>query len=351
MAEIDLDTIKEAPVPGETETAAERFDPARMRGELIEAEHLARYRFAAQAAPGKRVLDAGCGWGYGANMLAAAGAQSVVGVEIAETIVEAAAAIAVDGVEIRRGDVTKLDFAENSFDLIVCFEVIEHVEKRGEVLAEFARVLAPGGLLLISSPNRDVYGDRNPFHVFEYTAEEFDAFVGENFAHHRVMLQENWITSLISTIDTFKQTEEADLGDLQLTKTVGRDANQSTYLVAVASQEALPDLPAQTAVMTDNTELLKWHELWAAQDKYLQELQQQLNAVSWDTILEIRSRLERRESDLIEAESIEHDLRREIAELRGEIETVLTEPVRRHVWRRIKLNRVLRKIFGRDDLS
>ena len=67
----------------------ERFAPGDMRGELIEAEHLARYSWAAGLARGKRVLDAGCGTAYGSRMLAEGGAQEVVGIDIAAEVLEA----------------------------------------------------------------------------------------------------------------------------------------------------------------------------------------------------------------------------------------------------------------------
>ena len=114
-----------------------------MDGSLVAAEHLSRYWWAAQFARGRRVLDAGCGIGYGSNMLAEAGASEVMGVDIAEPAVEAAKHGAGSGVAFRTGDVAALDFVPDSFDLVVCFEVIEHVEDADAVLDELARVLAP----------------------------------------------------------------------------------------------------------------------------------------------------------------------------------------------------------------
>src|SRR4051794_26999689 len=67
-----------------------RFVPAEMRGELVEVEHLARYAWATALASGLRVLDAGCGLGYGAAMLAEAGAESVAAVDVAAEIVDVA---------------------------------------------------------------------------------------------------------------------------------------------------------------------------------------------------------------------------------------------------------------------
>src|SRR4051794_31774872 len=94
----------------------ERFDPTSMRGDLVEAEHLARYAWAGALVAGRRVLDAGCGLGYGAAALARAGAERVVGVDIAEAVVEAARTSAGPKVELEVGDVRELEFPEASFD-------------------------------------------------------------------------------------------------------------------------------------------------------------------------------------------------------------------------------------------
>ncbi len=342
MTEIDLEPIEGLPVTGETEEAAERFDPVEMKGELIEAEHLARYRLASGLAQGRRVLDAGCGWGYGSNLLAA-NAESVIGIDVEETVIEAAGVNAAENVTLQIGDVSALEFADDSFDLVVCFEVIEHIEERDRAIEEFARVLAPGGLLLISSPNRDIYGDRNPYHVFEYTPEEFRQFIASQFEHQVQLVQENWITSMISTLETFTGDTGVRFDNLDLIKTVGRGAAEATYLVAVASRDPLPENIAETAVMTFNTELLKWNELWELQDAYLRDLEGRLTALSWDTVVEIDRRLSEHEAELIAAAEREHHLVAENAVLRG-------ESLRAHLVRSLKTNRLLRKLTGKPPL-
>src|SRR4051794_5836632 len=141
-----------------------RFVPEEMRGELVEAEHLVRYWWAASVAEGRRVLDAGCGMGYGSELMAASGAASVDALDLAEPVVAAAQA-ATGSVRFRVGDVCELPFEDGVFDLVVCFEVIEHIEDQPRALDEMHRVLAPGGLIAVSSPNRGVYVPGNPHHV------------------------------------------------------------------------------------------------------------------------------------------------------------------------------------------
>ena len=136
--------------------ADERFVPGTADGELMEVEHFARYRWASQLVAGRRVLDAGCGVGYGSALLADAGAAEVVGLDLSAKAVHAAAQGVPANATFVTGDVHTLAFEDERFDVVVCFEVIEHVEAQDEVIAELARVLAADGVLVVSSPNRDV---------------------------------------------------------------------------------------------------------------------------------------------------------------------------------------------------
>ena len=76
---------------------------------------------------------------------------------------------------------------QRKFDLVTAFEVIEHLAAWRDLLSEARRVLAPGGLFLVSTPNRLYYADSrrldgpNPYHVHEFEFEEFDAALREFF--------------------------------------------------------------------------------------------------------------------------------------------------------------------------
>ena len=153
------------------------------------AEHITRYLFAADRVGGCRVLDAACGTGYGSALLART-ASSVIGVDIDPATVEfASRRWGSAAMSFQVADVTRLPFADGTFDAVVSFETIEHVADPGEVLDEFRRVLVPGGLLIVSTPWRDVYnwvsfpdGDGNPFHPSELNPDEFSARLGQGYA-------------------------------------------------------------------------------------------------------------------------------------------------------------------------
>jgi ubiquinone/menaquinone biosynthesis C-methylase UbiE len=164
----------------------ERYLPG-VPGEIA-YEHCHRYAFARRFVAGRRVLDAACGEGYGAALLAGA-AASVVGVDIAPQVVADARVryAQIPNLRFTAASVTALPLADASVDAVVSFETIEHVgaDDQRRMLEEFARVLAPDGVLILSSPNRPEYsearGYANPFHVHELDRDELAARLAPHF--------------------------------------------------------------------------------------------------------------------------------------------------------------------------
>jgi SAM-dependent methyltransferase len=240
----------------------ERFDPNRFHGELVEAEHLVRYLWAAGAVEDREVLDAGCGTGYGCALLVRrGGARRAVGIDIsAEAVDEARSAYGGDErLEFEVGDVTALPLPDSSFDIVTCFETIEHVpgDVQPTLLTELARVLRPGGLLLLSSPNRDQYPPGNPHHLRELTASELRALLTELFPHVELVRQHNWLASAILDDDAF--ASRADELDAELGKLQGRGPGDELYTLAVCSDEPVPPPPSQV-LLTHGLEVRRWIE-------------------------------------------------------------------------------------------
>lgn len=162
----------------------ERFTPECVRE--IWYEHWHRYAFVRSLCTGKRVLDAACGEGYGSALIAAV-ADRVTGVDVdADTISHACARYSdIDNLSFRHGSVTALELEDASADVIVSFETIEHLADQETMLAEFRRVLAPDGLVVISSPDRETYNagaaEPNPYHVKELSHDEFTALLRAQF--------------------------------------------------------------------------------------------------------------------------------------------------------------------------
>jgi SAM-dependent methyltransferase len=155
--------------------------------------HEATYRFAAQYTRGMRVLDFGCGSGYGSAEIAEAAAH-VTGVDVSDDAIEYASEhFARDNLAFRTIDPdAPLPFADGSFDTVLSFQVIEHVPDAARYLSEIRRVLVPGGRLVLATPDRSTRlfpGQRpwNRWHLHEYAAAELDALLARFFTPVEVM--------------------------------------------------------------------------------------------------------------------------------------------------------------------
>ena len=169
----------------------ERLALHRFASPWLRNQHVARYRWAAGYAGGKRVLDLASGAGYGSGLLKGGDARWVVSADLSEEAFREAE-LPASGAGALRGalaDASRLPFRDASFDLYASFETIEHVEDDRAVVREARRVLAPGGIFVCSTPEREVISpgrtieDRpdNPFHVREYARAEFEALLRTGF--------------------------------------------------------------------------------------------------------------------------------------------------------------------------
>jgi GT2 family glycosyltransferase/SAM-dependent methyltransferase len=167
------------------EFTGERFVP-QVHG-TIELEHMHRYLMACEIASGKDVLDIACGEGYGSARMAQF-ARQVYGVDIsAEAVAHAKAVYAATNVRFMEGSCETIPLPDNSVDLVVSFETIEHHDKHDEMMLEIKRVLRPGGVLIISTPDKQTYSIetnyQNPYHVKELLAQEFKDLLSKHFTH------------------------------------------------------------------------------------------------------------------------------------------------------------------------
>jgi len=214
------------------------------QGEILH-EHLHRYFFALQFCAGKKVLDIASGEGYGSALLASV-ASEVYGVDIAaEAVQHAAANYSADNLTFLRGDARRIPVPTGSMEVVVSFETLEHLGEQEEFLREIKRVLHPGGLLVMSTPDREFFAASppNPFHVKELGRAEFEGLIGEHFKNSRFFVQSSLTGSLI--------VPDRGGGSYEGFRHVHNNLYESApglpaamYMVGVASDGALPEAHA-----------------------------------------------------------------------------------------------------------
>lgn len=221
------------------EFTGERVIPGQVNDDLW-SEHVARYAFASRFAEGKRVLDAGCGTGYGSAELAQTALQ-VTGFDIAPDAVEyARVTYPLPNLLFIVSACAATPFPPNSFELVVAFEVIEHLQDYRAFLKECARVVTPQGLLIVSSPNKSYYAESraktgpNPFHEHEFEAEEFVGELSSVFSNVRLLLENRVESFAFHPARTFWPAGVRIDGG-------GGTAAEANFLIGLCSFGRLPD--------------------------------------------------------------------------------------------------------------
>ncbi len=183
-----------------------------------------RLEFVADLVTGLDVLEAGCATGAGARLFAAAGARRVVGLELLPELLDEARRRTTDPrIEYRQADLNRpLDCPDASFDLVVCTEVLEHITNHEGAVAEFLRVLRPGGRLVISVPDRaledswtEVNRFGNPYHLRVPTPADFARLLAP-FAEVRHYRQLDVVGTLVVEDEQHRPVGEfvSDAGDV-----------------------------------------------------------------------------------------------------------------------------------------
>ncbi|MBJ7608242.1 MAG: methyltransferase domain-containing protein [Candidatus Dormibacteraeota bacterium] len=199
------------------------------------------------------VLDIGAGAGYGAAILGTT-AKSVIGVDLdASAVAYSTAHYASHNVRFETGSAVDLGLIDDaSVDVAVCFEVIEHVAEQEETMRNIRRVLRPGGFLIVSSPDRELYSEasdvHNPFHVHELTQGEFESLLGVHFANHAILRQSFVVGSTIAALSGSEsgQSRLDFSGHPQAQTWQADDVEWRQYVVAVASESPIPSVPSSS---------------------------------------------------------------------------------------------------------
>lgn len=182
--------------------ATERLDAIHTEDYVELMFHWHRYLSVKDLVRNKTVLDIACGQGYGSNILSET-ATRVFGIDIDEESIEQAKRNYLkDNLLFSSGDAINLLLENDSVDVVVSFETIEHMPEENQIafLKEIKRVLRPGGKLVMSTPDKhrtDLFNAHNPYHIKEFYFEEYEQFLKSHFLYAEFYYQEINMSSLI----------------------------------------------------------------------------------------------------------------------------------------------------------
>jgi 2-polyprenyl-3-methyl-5-hydroxy-6-metoxy-1,4-benzoquinol methylase len=350
-------------------TAVERLSP-RTNDYTEILYHWQRYLLAGRLAAGKRVLDVASGEGYGADHLAAF-AERVCGVDLdALAVKQALAKYRRPNLSFQQGSADRLPFAAGTFDLVTSFETIEHLvpEDHERFVAEVTRVLEPGGLLLISTPNKrrtEKFAEKNPYHLKEFYPEEFTSLLRRHFKHVTC-----WVQEINLAVFSWSPDREFPRGapwisirwNDGLYQPSGGAMGDFLYVVALCSDQPAATVSDLDSVCFDVTRTpleSMWHDHLTQIDdlkRRAAEKVQELRRAA-EKVQELEAHVKRGETALAaarfeartiltEREALIGRLTHELAEIRGSRSWKLVEGYQ-HMMDRSRVGRILRPIRNR----
>jgi len=301
--------------------SGERMIPGFHHEGVVYAEHIVRYLFAAQFVRDKQVLDVASGVGYGADLLRSAGATRVVALDRSpEAIRYGKKRHSKFRPAYVLGDVESLPVRSAQFDVVVSFETIEHVLDYRRFLAEVKRSLHHDGLFIVSTPNKGVYVEGNPFHTKEFAFDEFEEALAGHFRYVKTFSQDDWIASAIFSPEVMEGADRPIAGQPSLFKAIGKSPSQTLYMVSLCSEAPLPEA-GQEVVLTSLYEMRYYLEEIARRDaeieRFKTELSEQLAALAQrDAALAERdATLAQRDAALAERDALLEKKERALKEL------------------------------------
>jgi len=301
--------------------SGERIVPGFHHETVAYAEHVVRYLFAARFVRGKQVLDMASGVGYGADLLRSAGAAEVLALDrSAEAIEYGKKHHSKSRPAYVVGDVESLPLRSGQFDVVVSFETIEHVSDYQRFLTEVKRALRPDGLFIVSTPNRGVYVEGNPFHTKEFTFDEFEEALAGHFRYVKTLSQDDWIASAVFLPEEMEGADKPIAGQPSLFKAVGKSPSETLYMVSLCSEVPLPEA-SQEVVLTSLYEMRYYLQEIARRDEEIERLKTDLSE-QVATLAERDALLEKKEQALAESDALVGELTKAYQDLRQQMEVL-----------------------------
>ena len=210
-------------------------------------EHYHRYMFCSKYVNNKKVLDIACGTGYGAELMSYS-ANKVTGADIDPVTIQYCNALyKKKNLQFDVMSVDKINYPQKSFDIITCFETIEHIseEQQKTAISQFAHVLKEDGILFISTPSTSspLHIKDNKYHIHELSHNEFYKLLSTQFKYVNIIGQSICLSSVIGNCDN--QTHI-------FTQNKDHKVENCKYLIAICSNSDISNIET-SSIYIDNT--------------------------------------------------------------------------------------------------
>ena len=270
----------------------ERMLPSAHKGKLLYGEHLVRYEALLPFVKDKRVLDLASGSGYGTQALSTV-AKHVYGVDYDhDAIAYAQANYGSKNIEYKQGDATKIPLPDNSIDVMVSLETIEHIEDYEAFLKEINRVLVDDGVAFISTPNDIESPEGNHYHVHEFDFAEAQSALQKHFKNVTPYFQGTWLYTAL--VDQRQLTTEWR-GNIDTMSVAPLNIDTTMYYLFACSNSQKSPVVEPVAAIGEHWSVRKAIELEAAMRGHMDDqrkiIDHQQNQI--DALTEQRAKLER----------------------------------------------------------
>ena len=227
----------------------ERMVPEFHKGTLMYAEHITRYLCAQQLVQGKSVLDIASGSGYGTKILAKK-AKIAYGVDIDKNSIEYAREnYNAKNIEYIAGDGGAIPLPDDSVDVVVTFETIEHIKDYERFIREIKRVLKPDGLAIISTPNDLEFAEGNHFHLHEFQYDELVRLVKKDFKNVDSYFQATWKYVAIGSKESLESEGSMSIPTLNLAP---KKPHQHLYFYLLCSNRKITETVEPIAALGEH---------------------------------------------------------------------------------------------------
>lgn len=254
----------------------ERMVPEFSRGTLEYGEHVVRYAGAAPIVKNKVVLDIASGSGYGTAMLAKT-AKKVFGVDYNnEAIAYAKHMYGAKNITFLQGSATDIPLKDNSVDVVVSFETIEHIEDYQQFMKEIKRVLTKKGLLILSTPNDKEFPEGAHYHLHEFEQKELEQLVKKYFTSAKSYFQATWKYNALLTPEQLTKETTLTLPTMNVAPV---ELKKSLYFYMLCANRRIIEKVEPVAAMSEHWSTRKMLEHNAYMDKYMRDMRDHFEGI------------------------------------------------------------------------